>query len=173
METSEPVDIVRNFKGSKKTSAVDEPVRERAKSELSLLDLYPAIGGETEPLPTGGSIGGHTAVCEPCSICLADEIGDPVDLRCGHTFCSRCLTSASLTNGNKCPLCRAEHELSPAVLHARSAKHRAGYSSWRKGGARGAHGEVADVSNPSGPKVSNLQPNEQAVSNRAPFCFQP
>ena len=57
----------------------------------------------------------------------------------------------------RCPLCRAEHELSPAVLLTRSEAHRAGYKSWRKGSARGARGEVAGVTCPSGQPVSNLR----------------
>ena len=42
----------------------------------------------------------------------------PRVLRCGHTFCTRCLTKLMTPKGVKCPMCTSVHPLDqPNVLH--------------------------------------------------------
>lgn len=81
----------------------------------------------------------------PCLVCLRDSIG-PIQLRCGHTFCFKCLSRCADHSHSRCPTCRREHLLDPAELRARLEKFRSGYSSWRRGGAKGARGEVCAIS---------------------------
>ena len=71
-----------------------------------------------------------------------------IALRCGHRFCVGCLRRCSAFDLEGCPTCRQPHELDPAVLQARLQAFRTGYRSWRRGQARGARGEVNDVTAP-------------------------
>ena len=67
-----------------------------------------------------GSVAGAFAAAKmvegPCAICF-DDLKHPVELGCGHNFCHKCLTLASLeANLSKtCPMCRVTHELNPDV----------------------------------------------------------
>jgi len=85
----------------------------------------------------------------PCAICV-DDLKHPVELGCGHKFCHKCLTLASLeANLSKtCPMCRVTHELNPDVLRQRSMQYRNAYKSWRQGGLKGAKGETSDIGRP-------------------------
>jgi inositol oxygenase len=90
-----------------------------------------------------------TACGASCAICM-DDASHPVELRCGHNFCHRCLILASVAaNLSKmCPLCRAVHELNPDVLKQRTANFRQAYSNWRQGASRGAKGDVEHITSP-------------------------
>lgn len=82
-----------------------------------------------------------------CAVCIRETSGEKViSLRCGHRFCAGCLQKCSDSELKTCPVCRHPHELSPEVLEARFTAFRKGYSNWRKGGGKGAKGEVDDIS---------------------------
>lgn len=44
-----------------------------------------------------------------CTMCL-NLLCQPVTLRCGHSYCSYCITSWLRTGNNICPLCRSPGE---------------------------------------------------------------
>lgn len=50
-----------------------------------------------------------------CSICVEqysqDFFHNPRSLRCGHTFCTKCLMKIMTTKGMKCPVCSKWHNL--------------------------------------------------------------
>ena len=72
----------------------------------------------------------------------------PVELACGHAICGGCATAAAAAGHRRCPTCRAPHLLSPETLAARASGWRRRYASWRAGGVRGSHGELASIAAP-------------------------
>eukprot|EP01043_Picozoa_sp_COSAG02_P023717 COSAG02_NODE_1274_length_13507_cov_8.324060_8_plen_571_part_00 len=77
---------------------------------------------------------------EICGICLSAP-DSPVELGCSHMFCGRCLLTAHQQHHRRCPICRHEHVLDPIALRDKMNAYRQAYSNWRKGQAKGAHGE--------------------------------
>lgn len=77
---------------------------------------------------------------EICGICLGVPDA-PVELGCSHSFCGRCLLTAHQQHHRRCPICRHEHVLDPIALRDKTIAYRKGYADWRKGKAKGAHGE--------------------------------
>jgi hypothetical protein len=105
-----------------------------------LADLAPHRSTHTYSVFGGGTM--------DCSVCLQelDEASDNcLSLRCGHRFCAPCLQRCSEAGLSACPTCRHPHELSPEVLAARAEAFRLGYKNWRRGSAKGARGEVDDI----------------------------
>ena len=98
---------------------------------------------------------------EICGICLSAPEA-PIELGCSHMFCGRCLLTAHQQHHQRCPICRHEHVLDPIALRDKMNAYRAGYSNWRKGQAKGAHGEpeiihrVAVDYKPSGTTVQTV-----------------
>jgi inositol oxygenase len=127
----------------------------KVKRSLSDTNLSIHVEKETDHSLVVIGIGDEVvSTCDgPCAICMQDT-SHPVELRCGHNFCRGCLVLASFAaNLSKmCPLCRAVHELNPDVLKQRTAKYRQAYSDWRQGAAKGAKGDVAQITAPADQK---------------------
>ena len=102
---------------------------------------------------------------EKCPVCL-EALVKPLELACGHAICGGCATAAAAAGHRRCPTCRAPHLLSPETLAARASGWRRRYASWRAGGVRGSHGELASIAAP--PAAGGARPRRPpAVGRRA------
>ena len=105
-----------------------------------------------------------------CAICLASD-GDSatespvpmVGLACGHRCCRACLHGAAQHGHAACPLCRRPHELEPEALARATEAFKSAYSSWRRGGPRGARGKFDDVSRPGYVSNGRVSRNQAEV----------
>lgn len=145
---------------SLETAPVDSPTKGRAAMGLlqhpTILGWYvqeemtaaPAAAEWVviDPLPPCASSTsmGRGDTREICGICLSVPDA-PVELGCSHAFCGRCLMTAHDKHHNRCPVCRHEHVLDPIALRDKMAAYRVAYGDWRKGGVKGAHGELDTI----------------------------
>jgi len=106
------------------------------------------------PSPTCSSPG------QRCPVCLG-PFKAPLRLACLHSLCSDCAVKCSKAGHTKCPVCRHPHLLDPAKLATCRDAWQSGYASWRKGGPKGASGEVGDI----------VAPNKVATSDRDGHSF--
>lgn len=85
-----------------------------------------------------------------CPVCLRGQQASAIlELSCGHQLCKTCAKNCSSFGHGKCPVCRHPHLLDPAVLAQRSSEWRRDYMAFRKGGAKGAAGELTAIGNPN------------------------
>ena len=82
-----------------------------------------------------------------CTICF-EAVPNLLRLKCSHSLCAGCASHADAHGHMKCPVCRLPHVLDRRELRARLTHHRAAYRDWRVGAARGAVGELKDISRP-------------------------
>jgi len=135
-----------------KTREDDKAVLARLLEEAAAGLRTASVTGETPVEPVFCHRRSHEDVAcfsggtQDCAVCLQLMSSASIALRCGHRFCGKCLEKCSTAELDRCPICRHPHELDPNVLKERFAGFRKGYRSWRKGGAKGAKGELDDVS---------------------------
>ncbi|KAH7287762.1 hypothetical protein KP509_32G073100 [Ceratopteris richardii] len=107
-----------------------------------------------------------------CSICLSDKPDRPVVTRCGHLFCSRCISRWMSTfrgTHSTCPNCEAYLIDSTSLTPIRGADDAEGCSNMQDSNARNAprHPSVPSIAQASGVNFENEEAEESDETDEA------